>query len=70
MKSKLFYSDQYEAVEERIKTFLNEQEDFLSGSTVNSPRAVGDAIQDILSDNLQGILGEQLCAKYSSEFAR
>jgi len=70
MKSKIFYSDQYEAIEERIKTFLNEQEAFLSGSTVNSPRAVGDAIQDILSDNLQGILGEQLCAKYSSEFAR
>lgn len=70
MKSQLFYSDEHEAVEDRIKTFLNEQNDFLSGSTVKSPRAVGDAIQDILSENLQAILGEKLCAKYSSEFAR
>ena len=70
MKSQLFYSDEHEAVEYRIKRFLNEQNEFLSGSTVKSPRAVGDAIQDILSENLQAILGEKLCAKYSSEFAR
>jgi len=70
MNSKIFYSDQHEGIEERIKTFLNEQREFLSGSTVKSPRAVGDAIQDILSENFQGILGEELCAKYSSEFAR
>jgi hypothetical protein len=70
MNSQIFYSEQQEAVQDRIKTFLNEQKDFLSGSTVKSPRAVGDAIQDILSANLQAILGTELCAKYSSEFAR
>jgi hypothetical protein len=70
MLSSLFYSDTHEAVETRIKAFLNEQKEFLSGSTVKSPRAVGDAIQDILSENLQSILGDKLCAKYSAEFAR
>lgn len=70
MKSHLFHSDQYETVQEQIKEFLNQQEEFLSGSTVNSTRAVGDAIQDILSENFQTILGADLCAKYSSQFAR
>lgn len=70
MKSKLFYSDQYAAAQGRIKDFLNQQEQFLSGSTATSTRAAGDAIQDILSKNFQSILGAELCAKYSSRFAR
>jgi hypothetical protein len=59
MKSQLFHSDQYEAIQKEIKAFLNQQEDFLSGATVKSTRAVGDAIQDVLSENFQ-----------SSQFAR
>ncbi len=70
MKSHLFYSDQYETVQERIREFLNQQKQFLSGSTAKSTRAVGDAIQDILSEGFQSILGPELCAKYSSQFAR
>ena len=70
MKSQLFYSDQYAAVQDRIKEFLNSQDQFLSGSTAKSTRAVGDAIQDILSENFQSIVGTGLCAKYSSQFAR
>ncbi len=70
MKSQLFYTDQYLAVQNQIKHFLNGQDQFLSGSTVKSTRAVGDAIQDILSENFQRILGAELCAKYSSQFAR
>jgi hypothetical protein len=70
MKSQLFHSDQYEAIQKEIKAFLNQQEDFLSGATVKSTRAVGDAIQDVLSENFQSILGPNVCAKYSSQFAR
>jgi len=33
MKSKLFYENHYEEIAERIKLFLNEQQDFLSGSS-------------------------------------
>ena len=51
MKSRLFYTDQYVRVQEQIKDFLNEQEQFLSGATAKSTRAAGDAIQDILSEN-------------------
>ena len=70
MKSRLFYTVQYASVQDQIKGFLNSQDQFLSGSTAKSTRAVGDAIQDILSENFQSILGTKLCAKYSSQFAR
>ncbi len=69
-KSRLFYTGQFVTVQDQIKEFLNAQDQFLSGSTVKSTRAVGDAIQDILSDNFQAILGTDLCANYSSQFAR
>ena len=69
MKSKLFYSDEYKAVGERIKSVINAQDDFLSQSTARSTRAVGDAIQEILSDGFPQILGN-MCKNYSANFAR
>lgn len=69
-KSKLFSTDRYASVQNKIKDFLNAQEQFLSDSTAKSTRAVGDAIQDILSENFQSILGSELCAEYSSQFSR
>jgi len=69
-KSELFYTDGYEQVQRKIMGFLNDHEEFLSGSTVNSTRAVGDAIQDILANNFESILGEKTCKKYSAQFAR
>ncbi len=70
MKSTLFYTDEYKNTERKIKDFLNEQKEFLSGNTVKSTRAAGDAIQDILSTHFQSIVGETHCLNYSSEFAR
>ena len=70
MKSKLFYSNEFQEIEARIKFFLNNQAEFLSTSTAKSTRAVGDAIQDILAGNFEAILGAENCAKYSSQFAR
>jgi hypothetical protein len=70
MRSQLFHTGGYETIQDGIKTFLNRQDQFLSGSTVRSTRAVGDAIQEILGENFQSILGPDWCAKYSSQFAR
>ncbi|MCL2743062.1 MAG: hypothetical protein FWE67_04350 [Planctomycetaceae bacterium] len=56
-------------IAEKTKKFLNSQEDFLSANTVKSTRAVGDALQDILTENFGALLGEN-CAEYSSDFAR
>ncbi len=70
MKSTLFDSDRYLVVQNKVKDFLNQQEEFLSGSTAQSTRAVGDAIQEILSEHFPAIVGSDVCAKYSSDFAR
>ena len=48
---------------------MNSQEDFLSDTSTSSPRAAGDAIQSILSENFESILGEN-CGEYNSTFAR
>ena len=69
-KSQIFYNDsQRETIEKDLKSFLNKQKDFLSGHTINSPRAVGDAIESVIAENLKAILGD-IVGEYSSSFAR
>lgn len=69
-KSQIFYGNtQREALEKKIKSFLNRQKDFLSARTINSPRAVGDAIENIIAENLKTILGD-IVGEYSASFAR
>jgi hypothetical protein len=67
--SPIFYTSKYHAIEEAIVQLLNSQPDFLSARTATSPRAAGDAIQSILSENFQAVLGD-LCSEYSADFAR
>lgn len=68
-KSRIFYTDAYKKIEKDIIRFINPHEDFLSKETVSSTRAAGDAIQGILADNFDVLLGG-LCGTYSAEFAR
>ncbi len=69
MKSRIFYTAKFRALEKTIVKLLNMQPDFLSTRTASSPRAVGDAIQAVLSENFQTLLGD-LVAEYSAQFAR
>jgi len=69
MKSKIFYTNAYKKIESKIISFLNAYPDFLSEDTVSSTRATGDAIQHILEENFEGILGN-FCKDYSASFAR
>jgi len=69
MKSEIFYTKSHKKIESKIKSFLNEYPDFLSGDTVSSPRATGDAVQHILEENFQDILG-RFSKEYSGKFAR
>lgn len=69
-KGSIFYGNKNrEAIEGKIKSLLNDQKDFLSARTINSPRAVGDAIENIIVENFKTILGD-LIGEYSSSFAR
>ena len=69
MESKIFYTEEYTDIQDKIKTILNAQDNFLSKQTAGSPRAVGDAIEKIICDSLQEILGE-LCTEYQGKFER
>ena len=69
MKSKLFHTKEYLAVQGRVKDLINNSSDFLSKNTAQSPRAAGDAIENVVSTSFEKILGP-LCAEYSASFAR
>ena len=69
MNSKLFYTEAFRSIEERIASFLNSQGEFLSARSASSTRAAGDAIQDLVAENFQTIGGDQVF-NYSSTFAR
>ncbi|MCS6988069.1 MAG: hypothetical protein NZM06_00940 [Chloroherpetonaceae bacterium] len=58
-----------ETIEKRVAEILNGEQDFLSRATANSPRAVGDAIQEILSEHF-GDLIKPFSEEYSPKFAR
>jgi hypothetical protein len=65
MKSKLFHTEQYLAIQERVVDLINQSPDFLSKNTAQSPRAAGDAIENIVAASFG-----PLCAEYSASFAR
>jgi len=69
MRSKLFYDGEYSRIEEKIKELLNSQPDFLSARTASSTRATGDAIQEILCDHFERLVGD-VCNECSTAFAR
>ena len=69
MKSAIFYSDAYHQIESRVKDFINGHPAFLSSRSMDSPRAVGDAIESIIRDEFDQILGD-LSQEYSAQFAR
>ncbi len=69
MKSRLFHTNDHVLVQERVRDLINSSPDFLSKSTAQSPRAAGDAIENVVAASFERILGEH-CGEYSSNFAR
>ena len=69
MKSRIFSGQAFVAIERETLDLLNAQSDFLTPSTLESTRAAGDAIQDILARNLDAVLGDWV-SEYSIDFAR
>lgn len=65
----IFTDDRYKDIENKVKDLITKQKTFLSKSTVDSTRAIGDAIQRIISVNFENIVADY-CKKYSSDFAR
>ncbi len=71
MPSHIFSSGQYEQVQQAVKDFLNQQTRYLSHISLDSPRAVGDAIQSLVAQEFGKILdGLGISNSYSDDFAR
>ncbi|WP_455389673.1 hypothetical protein [Petrachloros mirabilis] len=68
-KSCIFHTDRFREVQRKTRDFLNSYPDFLSAGTTRSTRAFGDAVESILGEHFQEIVGED-CAEYSATFAR
>lgn len=69
MRQSIFHSDAHEVIEKRILDFLNGNQDFLSPRTLQSPRAAGDALQEVIGDKFRE-LAHEYCSDYSNDFAR
>lgn len=69
MKSRIFTGMVYTEIEKAALDFLNSQKNVLSLHTLESPRAAGDAIEEIIAGEFDAILG-RWCADYSTDFAR
>jgi len=65
----VFSDSRYLNIEEEVKKLLGQQGTFLSGSTISSTRAIGDAIQSIISAGFEQIVADY-CTDFSSDFAR
>lgn len=69
MRSEIFHPPLREKLEADILRFLNGYGSFLSQEAATSTRAVGDAVETILSENIAKLLGEHI-QDYSADFAR
>lgn len=69
MKSAVFSGGTARKIEAKVKKLLNGRADILSAATADSTRAAGDAMQGVIEEGFQEILGD-LAGKYSDNFAR
>lgn len=70
MRSKLFTTNKYEFVERNVLELINSTQDIVGSRSLGSPRAVGDAIQDLLEINFPQLLPPDILKTYNSSFAR
>lgn len=69
MKSSFYYDGHNKKVAEKIKGYINNSPNFLSPQILDSTRAIGDAIESLVSEKFSDFL-EDWCLEYSGDFAR
>ena len=69
MTSRIFSTQASSTIEGDTLALLNSESDILSPYTLGSTRAAGDAIQDILAEKFDSVLGIWV-SEYSTDFAR
>ena len=68
--SKIFEEDVLQNFEKKLLQLLNSSEDFDNRRIVASPRAVGDAVQEVIGEHLLDCLPKNIVKDYSDAFAR
>jgi len=69
LKSSFFYNGHYKELADKLKDYINSVPEFLSAQTARSTRAAGDAIEGLVAEKFDSLLGDW-CEEYSSSFAR
>lgn len=69
MRSGFYYEGHHRKVASTVKEYINSSQDFLSPQTAGSPRAVGDALELLVAERFDELLGDW-CNEYSNDFAR
>ena len=69
MRSRFYYEGHNKQVAVKIREYINASPNFLSPQTAGSPRAAGDALENLVAQEFDSLLGDW-CSEYSSDFAR
>ncbi|OAV66740.1 hypothetical protein Barb6_02526 [Bacteroidales bacterium Barb6] len=70
MRSKIFTQQMYSSIEECVIQTINSSYNIVNDNSLKSPRAVGDAIQQLLEERFSSFLPQKLLKEYNSAFAR
>ncbi len=71
MKKHIFNDEVvYTTIQQNIKRLINDTPNIVNHRSLDSPRAVGDAIQSLLEKEFPNILPTDILKNYSSQFAR
>lgn len=68
--SKIFELEVLQNFEKKLLQLLNTSDDFDNKRIISSPRAVGDAVQEIIGEKLLNCFPENIVKDYSDTFAR
>ena len=68
--SEIFSSGHYKVIERKIAKLINEQDRWLSDEVVESTRATGDSIENIISRHFDKLIEKRYCKSYTSDLSR
>jgi hypothetical protein len=70
MRSKFFSQQIYSSIQDKVIQKINSSDNIVNLKSLNSPRAVGDAIQELLEEQFSTFLPKELLKEYTANFAR
>ena len=58
MRPSFYYEGHHRKVAATVKEYINSSQDFVSPQTAGSPRAVGDALELLIAERFNALLGD------------